>query len=161
MWRRFIAIFRRNRLERELASEIDFHLEMLIQEKVRLGRSEKEALAEARREFGGIDQVKEASRDLRGLALIESFFSDCAYGLRAMRRNLPLRLPLPLLSPQELVRAPLFSQWRRLCCCGRCGFQARRDLWCCSLRIRVKVLRSLWPIACLKTGAKEPAALIR
>ncbi len=88
MLRRFRSLFRRERLDRDLSDEIEFHLEMVAEEKIRQGLSPEEARLAARREFGGVDQVKEAYRDARGFPAFESVLADCAHGLHVMRRNL-------------------------------------------------------------------------
>lgn len=88
MWRRFVSLFRKEQLDRELSDEIELHLDLLAEEKIKQGFSPKDARAAARREFGGIDRMKEAYRDARGLPLIESILADCAHGMRIMRLNL-------------------------------------------------------------------------
>lgn len=85
MWKRFLAVFRRGRLDSELSAEVEFHIAMLEEENVQLGMTPADAKAAARREFGGMDQMKERYREVRGLPLLESFLADCAYALRMMR----------------------------------------------------------------------------
>ena len=85
MWRRFLAVFRRGRLDRELSAEVEFHIAMLEEEKIQLGLAPADAKAGARREFGGIDQMKERYREARGLPLVESFLADCGHAVRMMR----------------------------------------------------------------------------
>ena len=63
------------------------YLELLADEHVRRGMSGREARAAARREFGGVDQVKETYRDQRGLRLIESVIEDARLALRTLRRS--------------------------------------------------------------------------
>ena len=43
--------------------------------------------AAARRAFGGVDQIKEAHRDQRGLPLVDALGQDVRFALRLMRRN--------------------------------------------------------------------------
>jgi hypothetical protein len=62
--RRFYALFRTGRLEREMEEEFNFHLQNEVAENVRKGMSAEEALAAAQRRFGGVAQVKEAYRKL-------------------------------------------------------------------------------------------------
>src|ERR1044072_7978932 len=81
------GLFLKPRLEDELATEIQSHLEMQIEELVRQGMSPEEARYAALRKFGGVDQVKETYRDRRTLAWIETFFRDLRYGLRMLRRS--------------------------------------------------------------------------
>ena len=85
MWKRFLAVFRRGRLDQELSAEVEFHIAMLEEEKIQLGLAPADAKAAARREFGGIDQMKERYREARGLPLVEGFLADCGHAVRMMR----------------------------------------------------------------------------
>jgi putative ABC transport system permease protein len=87
MWRRLLSLFRRERLEGDLSDEVEFHIAMLAEEKKKLGLDSKEALSAARRDFGGVEQMKENYRDARGLPLIESIIADGAHAARMMRAN--------------------------------------------------------------------------
>ena len=75
------------RPETELQREIAHHLHHLAGEYVRRGYSRREALALARREFGGVEQVKEQCRDERRWAWFAGFRQDIVFGLRMMRRT--------------------------------------------------------------------------
>jgi putative ABC transport system permease protein len=76
-----------SRLDARLDDEVSFHLEMLADEYRRRGMTAGEARAAARREFGGITQMKEAYRERRGLRSIETCFQDARYGIRSLRRT--------------------------------------------------------------------------
>ena len=80
------AILRR-RMEREFAGEIETHLALLEDELVRRGMPRDQARFEARRQFGGVTQVRELHREGRGLAHLERLWTDLAYALRMMLRN--------------------------------------------------------------------------
>jgi predicted permease len=84
---RFVAMFRKRRLEQELNEELRAHLEMLIEENVRRGMSREEARYVALREFGGVEQAKEAYRDQRGLPMFETLIQDLRYGVRMLAKN--------------------------------------------------------------------------
>src|SRR6185295_11765098 len=84
---RLRGLFLKQKLEHELADEIQSHLEMQIEDFVRQGMSPEEARYLALRKFGGVDQVKETYRERRTLPLIETFFRDLRYGLRMLRRS--------------------------------------------------------------------------
>ncbi len=60
------AILRRSRLESEMDAELRFHLEAYAEDLVGGGVPRQEAMRRARIEFGGIERVKEESRDARG-----------------------------------------------------------------------------------------------
>jgi putative ABC transport system permease protein len=74
------------RRDRDLQDEVTTHLELLAEDYVARGLSREEARAAARRDFGGIEQVKEAHRDQRGLPWMDAFAQDLRYGFRALRR---------------------------------------------------------------------------
>jgi putative ABC transport system permease protein len=79
--------FRRGLTEKQLEAELRFHLEQQIADYVAAGMKPEEAGRRARLEFGGLDQTKEACRDVGGTHLVETLFQDLRYGLRQLRRN--------------------------------------------------------------------------
>src|SRR5262249_18024824 len=84
---RLAALGRRRRDEAQLDDEIALHL-TLIEERLRArGLSAEEARLEARRAFGGGQEVRESHRALRGFAWIADARQDGAYALRALRRQ--------------------------------------------------------------------------
>jgi len=84
---RFVGLFRKQKLEAELAEEVRSHMEMQIEENRRHGMSPEEARYAALRSFGGVEQTKERYRDRRGLPSLESFAQDIRYALRGLRRS--------------------------------------------------------------------------
>jgi putative ABC transport system permease protein len=60
------GLFRRRALDRQLEEELRFHLEMEAEKNRKCGASSEDALAAARRAFGGSEQVKEIYREQRG-----------------------------------------------------------------------------------------------
>jgi putative ABC transport system permease protein len=80
-------LFRRARTERQLDSELRFHLEQQIADYVAAGMTREDACRRARLEFGGFDQVKEECRDVGAARFIETLTQDLRYGLRQLRRN--------------------------------------------------------------------------
>src|SRR6185369_11103091 len=81
------GLFRKRRLEQELADEIAAHLEMQIEDHVRQGMDPEEARYLALRKFGGVEQVKETYRERRTLAGLETLLRDLNYGFRMLRRS--------------------------------------------------------------------------
>jgi predicted permease len=81
------ALFGKEGRERELSAEMDSHLQLHMDDKLRAGMS----LAEARREtimkLGGIEQTKEVYRDRRGLPMLETFLQDLRFAARMLRKN--------------------------------------------------------------------------
>jgi putative ABC transport system permease protein len=91
MWRRLLqsarALWRKNKLEREMDQELRFHLEREIEENLRRGMSRDEARTAALRSFGGVERIKEECRDVNRLRWLETLWQDLRYGLRILRRN--------------------------------------------------------------------------
>ena len=83
-------IFSRARLETELDKELSFHIESLVEDKIRSGIGESEARRLTRIEFGGIEQIKEHCRERRGAMWLESFLQDLRYAFRMSRKNVVL-----------------------------------------------------------------------
>ncbi|MGH9533887.1 MAG: ADOP family duplicated permease [Terriglobales bacterium] len=79
--------FRRGRTERRLDAELRFHLDQRAAELAAAGASPGEARRRARLEFGGLDQVKEACRDVGAARFVDTLLQDLRYGLRQLRRN--------------------------------------------------------------------------
>jgi putative ABC transport system permease protein len=84
---RLVALLRRDRLERELDDEILAHLELAERDGRARGLSAEEARRQARLAFGGIEQVKEAHRDDRSAAWLDSFLKDVRYAIASLRRE--------------------------------------------------------------------------
>src|SRR5262245_39761138 len=88
-WRAIVArcvgAFRRRRGDADLSREIDAHLEALAGEHARHGMPRDEARAAARRDFGGVEQMKEVYRDQRGLPFVDAVARDAVYALRQLR----------------------------------------------------------------------------
>ncbi|MGH9446463.1 MAG: permease prefix domain 1-containing protein, partial [Terriglobia bacterium] len=85
--KRVASIARRRQSERDLAEEVQHHIEMKTQENIAAGMAPVEARYAALRAFGGVQQKKEACRDADRLRWIEDFAQDFRYGLRQLRRN--------------------------------------------------------------------------
>jgi predicted permease len=79
-------VLRRSREER-LDAEVEAHLELLADEYVTRGLSPEAARLAARKEFGGVDQIKERYRDQRGLPFFDTLAQDVRFSVRLMRKN--------------------------------------------------------------------------
>jgi predicted permease len=84
---RLRALFLRPRMEDELQAELQFHLEREIEENIVRGMTPEEARYAAMRSFGGVERVKEESRDVRGVRLMEELWQDLRYGLRMLLKS--------------------------------------------------------------------------
>jgi predicted permease len=77
----------RDRLDRQLDAELQFHVD---EETARLraaGVPPDEAHRLAVADFGGIEPIKEAARDVRGTRWLEDLWQDLRYTTRSMRRH--------------------------------------------------------------------------
>jgi len=84
---RIRSLTQRERVEAELDRELRAHLQAQVEENVALGMSPSEARRAAARDFGGVEQVKEESRDARGVAVVENLIRDLRYTLRGLLRE--------------------------------------------------------------------------
>lgn len=87
MLARLANVFRKCRLEQDLNSELQAHLELLMEENLRKGMTLEDARHAARREFGGIEQTKELYRERVGLPFLETFLQDLRYAIRMLRKS--------------------------------------------------------------------------
>ncbi len=81
---RFIALFQAGKHERELADELNSHLQLHIDDNLRAGMSPAEARRQAALSLGGVDQTKERLRDQRRLPLVEQFLQDLRFAIRGL-----------------------------------------------------------------------------
>jgi putative ABC transport system permease protein len=84
---RLRSLFKRDLVESELDDELRLHMERLVDSYVREGLPRAEAVRRARLEFGGVEQVKEAHRDARGVGLLLDLGRDVRYAVRQLRRS--------------------------------------------------------------------------
>ena len=84
---RLRALFRRNRMESDLDEEIRLHIERETEAHIERGVPPDEARRRARLALGGQEQIKEACRDARGVALVESLLQDVRYAVRVLRKS--------------------------------------------------------------------------
>ncbi|HEY7181512.1 MAG TPA: ABC transporter permease, partial [Blastocatellia bacterium] len=84
---RLRALFFKPKMEEELDAEVRFHLEREIEENIVRGMTPEEARYAAIRSFGGVERVKEESRDERGVRLLEEVWQDLRYGARMLMKN--------------------------------------------------------------------------
>ena len=130
---RLRALFRRGAVERELDEELRFHLDQHAAMEARAGADQAEAHRQARLAFGALEATKDASRDARGVQLIDVLGRDLRYAVRTLRRtpvftvvaivslalgigantamfqllNALVLRPLPVVRPHELVEIRL------------------------------------------------------
>src|SRR5688572_21705971 len=81
------GLFNKQRKDRELNEEIESHLQLHIEDNLRSGMTPEAARRDAMIKLGGMDVVKEAYRDQRGLPTLESVWQDTRYGARQLLNN--------------------------------------------------------------------------
>ena len=59
------TLLRKSEMERELDEELGHHIEQQTEQNIRLGMNPEEVRQVAFKSFGGVEQAKERSRDLR------------------------------------------------------------------------------------------------
>jgi predicted permease len=94
---RVVGLFSSRRGERELDEELGAHLAALAEENIRRGMSLEDAVAAARREFGGVEQTKEKYREQRSVLAVSVFERDLRYGLRLLTKTPALSIVIILI----------------------------------------------------------------
>jgi macrolide transport system ATP-binding/permease protein len=84
---RLVGSWRGARRERELAEELESHLQMHVDDNLRAGMDPDAARREAVLRLGGVEATKEAWRERAGLPLLEHALLDMRFGARQLGRN--------------------------------------------------------------------------
>ena len=85
-WRRLRTIVGRGDVEAGLSEEIRFHIDQQTEKNIRRGLDPAEARRQAFVQFGGVEHVKEQTRDEFRSAFLEDFIRDLRYGARVLWR---------------------------------------------------------------------------
>src|SRR6185295_17165922 len=86
-WRRLVFRWRRTKLERELAEEIEFHRLLVQAENQRSGLSREAAAALSNRQLGNTTSAREECRDMWSFVRLERLLQDIRYACRLFRRT--------------------------------------------------------------------------
>ena len=89
---RLLNVFRTSALDRDLADELDFHIDLRRDEYVAQGLDPAAAAAQARRDFGPVTNIREEMRAMNLIMWLESLSQDLAFGIRQLRRHPTLAL---------------------------------------------------------------------
>jgi len=81
------GLFGRARRERELAAEMESHLQMHIADNLHAGLAQEEARRDALIKLGGVEQVKTNYRERQGLPVLELLWQDFRFALRLLGKN--------------------------------------------------------------------------
>jgi len=82
-----IRLFRKQQNEKQLDAELRFHLERQIADGIAAGMPPEEARRRAQLEFGGLESIKQQTRESRRGNFLETLFQDLAYGVRMLRKS--------------------------------------------------------------------------
>ncbi len=81
------GLFRKRESDREIADELESHLEMHVADNLRRGMSAQEARREALMKLGGVAQTEESYRERRGVPVVETLLQDLRFATRMLRKN--------------------------------------------------------------------------
>jgi len=73
------AFFRRADMDRDLQAELESHIAMRTEDAMRRGVPREQAERQARLELGGLTQIREAHREVRGLPFLDALLQDLRY----------------------------------------------------------------------------------
>ena len=76
-----------SRHDRDMAAELESHLQLHVDDNIRSGMSPDAARRHALLALGGVEATKERSRDRRGLPLLDALRQDLVYTFRTLRTN--------------------------------------------------------------------------
>jgi macrolide transport system ATP-binding/permease protein len=86
-WWRLSGLFGRQKRERELADELESHLQMHAEDIVNAGMNADQARRRARLELGGVEKTKQAWRERDTVPWIENLLQDVRFAARQLRLN--------------------------------------------------------------------------
>jgi macrolide transport system ATP-binding/permease protein len=84
---RLFGFVQKNRREAEMAEEMQQHLDLLVERNIAAGMSAADARYAALRQFGGVEQIKETSREQRIWRWADEFVQDLRFGIRMLVRT--------------------------------------------------------------------------
>ncbi len=87
MLARIRAVFQSDDLDHDLAMELESHIEILAEEHMRKGASPAEAQRMAKIEVGGVAQLREAHREVRGLPFLDTVRQDLRFASRLFLKS--------------------------------------------------------------------------
>ena len=87
MGARMRAFFRTSELDRDFDAELASHVTLLTEDHIRRGMTPEQAERSARMELGGLEEIREAHREARGVPFIDTLLQDLRYTFRTLRRD--------------------------------------------------------------------------
>lgn len=84
---RLAGVLNRDAADREFAEELESHIQMHVDDKVRSGLSPEEARRQALVKLGGVEATRETQRQRQRVPIVEIFFRDLRHGARKLVKN--------------------------------------------------------------------------
>lgn len=84
---RMKSLFRKRRMDREIAEELDFHQALLREKLLRQGTAPSDVDAAARRSFGNANRWHERLRELWQFRTLENLARDMSFSARLLRKS--------------------------------------------------------------------------
>src|SRR5271168_3438904 len=81
------CLFRKSQSEKHLDAELRFHLARQNSDYIAAGMSPEEARRRAHVDFGGLESIKQQTRESRRGNFLETLFQDVAYGARMLKKS--------------------------------------------------------------------------
>ncbi len=87
LWNRAWNFVGRQRGERRLREEMEQHIALDTEARIRAGMTREEARRAAMIKFGPVDAIRESYNAEKGLPIMETILQDCHYALRKLRKS--------------------------------------------------------------------------
>ena len=84
---RLTGLVANDRREREMAEELEAHLQMHVDDGVRAGMAPDEARRQAVLKLGGVEATKEACRDRRTIPFLDHLLRDARFAIRRLSKE--------------------------------------------------------------------------
>src|SRR5882672_8675040 len=84
---RLKSLFRKKRMDREMAEELEFHQALLREKLIREGVPQSQVNATVRRTFGNQARWHERLHELWQFRTIENLFRDISFSIRLLRKS--------------------------------------------------------------------------
>ena len=87
LWQRLLRLSFRSQEEREMDEELRFHIDKETEKNLDAGMSRREARRQAHVRLGGIERVKESTREAWGIRAFQILLTDVRIAVRALLRT--------------------------------------------------------------------------
>ena len=84
---RLAGTFYKGECDRDLADEMESHLQLHIEDNLARGMTPAEARRQALIKLGGVEQTKETYRERRGIPFLETLLQDIRFAFRMLRKS--------------------------------------------------------------------------